>query len=226
MLRPVMTRLARVAPLTGVVAAVLILAEFLVAGTTPTLSDPSQDVVRYFNDHTRQEIVSCLFGLAAVALICFGATLRNALQAANARSQALGSLAATGTAVIGVWLSILASLGLAATHSVGKVPVSVTQTLNVQNSPDVFLPFAVGATILLLATAVAVLKDGVLPRWSGWLSVVLGTLSFVALMLGALASPGVGFLGFLTLLLWLPVVGILIYRRPAATKSQVSAALL
>jgi hypothetical protein len=85
--------------------------------------------------------------------------------------------------------------------------------VNVQNSEDVFVPFAVGATILLLATAAAVLRDGSLPRWSGWLSLALGTLALVALIVGALASPGVGFLGFLSLILWAPVVSILIYTR-------------
>jgi hypothetical protein len=154
-----MTRLERLAPLTGLLAAGLIFAEFLVAGTTPALTDSPQNVVSYFTDNrTQQQIASGLFGVAAVALIWFGATLRSALQAVPGRSQALGSLAATGTVVIGVWLSVLASLGLAAAHSVGKVPASVTQTLNVQNSEDVFIPFAVGATILLLATAGAVLR--------------------------------------------------------------------
>jgi hypothetical protein len=208
-----MTRVERLAPLAGLLAAGLIFAEFVVAGTTPTLTDSPQDVVSYFRDNgTQQEIASGLFGLAAVALIWFGATLRETLQTASGRSDALGSLASTATAVIGVWLSVLASLGLAAAHSVGKVPASVTQTLNVQNSEDVFVPFAVGATILLLATATAVLRDGPLPRWSGWLSLALGILALVALIVGALASPGVGFLGFLSLILWTPVVSILIYN--------------
>jgi hypothetical protein len=213
-----MARVERLAPLTGLLAAGLIFAEFLVAGTTPTLTDSPQDVVSYFTDNrTQQEIASCLFGLAAVALIWFGATLRSALQAVPGLSQTLGSVAAAGTVVIGVWLSILASLGLAAAHSVGKVPASVTQTLNVQNSQDVFVPFAVGATILLLATAIAVLRDRALPQWSGWLSLALGTLALVALIVGALASPGIGFLGFLSLILWTPVVSVLIYRRQPAS---------
>jgi hypothetical protein len=55
-----------------------------------------------------------------------------------------------------------------------------------------------------------------LPRWIGWASLALGVAALVALILGAVADPGIGFVAFLALVLWMPTVGILIYRRQPA----------
>lgn len=44
----------------------------------------------------------------------------------------------------------------------------------------------------------------------------LGTLALVALLAGALVTPGIGFLGFLSLIIWTPVISVLIYKRQLA----------
>lgn len=161
-----MTRLERLAPLTGIVAVVLIVAEFVVTGETPTVDDPAQKVGSYWSGNgTIQGIASLLFGLAAVAIVWFGASLRAALREADTRADRLGSIGQAGTVLIGVGLSIYAAFGLAASHSAGDVPASVTQTFNVLNREDMFVPLAVGSALLLLSTAVAILRHGGLPRW-------------------------------------------------------------
>jgi hypothetical protein len=212
-----MTRLERLAPLAGIVAAGLIVAEFVVAGETPTADDSAGKVVSYWSGNgTTQGIASLLFGLAAVAIVWFGASLRSALREANSRADRLGSIGQAGTVIIAVGLSMYAAFGLAASHTAGDVPASVTQTLNVLNLEDMFVPLAVGSALLLLSTALAILRDGGLPRWIGWVSLALGVAALVALILGAVADPGIGFVAFLALVLWMPTVGILIYRRQPA----------
>lgn len=213
-----MTRLERLAPLTGIVAVILIVAEFVVTGDTPSVDDPAQKVVSYWSGNgTIQGIASLLFGLAAVAIVWFGASLRAALRGADTRADRLGSIGQAGTILIGVGLSMYAAFGLAASHSAGDVPASVTQTFNVLGREDMFVPLAVGSALLLLSTAVAILRHGGLARWIGWVSLALGVVAVVSLILGAVADPGLGFLGFLSLVLWIPTVGILIYMRQPAT---------
>lgn len=52
------------------------------------------------------------------------------------------------------------------------------------------------------------------------MSLALGVVAVASLILGAVAAPGVGFVAFLALVLWIPVVGILIYlRQPAAAET-------
>ncbi|MEP6528010.1 MAG: hypothetical protein ABJA86_12705 [Nocardioidaceae bacterium] len=207
-----MTRMERFAPLTGIVAIVLFVAEAIVSGDTPNVDDPAQEIVAYWSHNAgTQEIAASLFGLAAVAIVWFGASIRAALRQAAGGADRLGSLAHAGTGLIAVGLSIYASFGLAAAHSAGDVPASTTQTFNVLSRDDMFVLLAVGAALLLLSTALAVLRHGGLPRWIGWVSLVLGVVALVALVLGPAVS-GVGFVAFLALVLWIPAVGILIYK--------------
>ena len=208
-----MTRLERLAPLTGIVAVALFVSEAIVTGATPEVNASAQEVVSYLSNNLgTQEIAAGLFGLAALAMVWFGASLRAALREAAAGAERLGALAHAGTGFIAVGLAMYASFGLAKAHSVGVVPASTSQLLNVLSNEDMFVLQAVGAALLLLSTAIAVLRHGGLPRWIGWVSLVLGVVALVALALGPFAS-GVGFIGFLTLVLWIPVVSILIYRR-------------
>lgn len=218
------SRLERLAPLTGVLATGLIFAEFAVTGETADIHDSTSAVVTYWRENeTAMELASAFVGLAAVALIWFGASLRHASATRGGADGArLGSLAHAGTIVIGIWLTILSVLSLGAAHSVGEVPAEVTHALTLSSSEDVFVPLALGSTLLLLSTGISVLRHRWLPTWLGWLSVVLGVLGLLFLPLGAVVSTGFGFISFLLSLLWMPVVAIALYRRPPV--EQVAAA--
>lgn len=214
-----MGRLERIAPLTGIIAVVLIVTEFIVTGDTPAADDPAREVVSYWTDHgTQQGIASGLFALAALAIVWFGASLRATLRHADARAERLGGIAHAGTILIAAGLSVFAAFGLAAANSAGDVPTSTTQTLNVLNRDDMFVPLAVGSALLLLSTAAAVLRHGGFSRWLGWMSLALGALALASTALGAVVDAGLGFFGFLALIPWIPAVAILAYRRqpPAA----------
>jgi hypothetical protein len=209
-----MSRLERSAPLTGIVAVVLIVAEFIVTGDTPAADDPARVVVSYWTDHgTEQGIASGLFALAAVAIVWFGGSLRATLRDADARAERLGTIAHAGTILIAAGLSVLAAFGLAAANSAGDVPTSTTQTLNLLNRDDMFVPLAVGSSLLLLSTAVAFLRHGVFSRWLAWVSLAFGMLAVASTALGAVVDAGLGFFGFLALIPWIPVVAVLAYKR-------------
>ena len=212
-----MDRLERLAPLTGIAAVGFFVAEALVAGDTPTIDDSAHDIVAFWAGHvTQTELSAGFMGLSAVAFVWFGASLRSALRGDREGAARLGSIAHAGTVLIAVGLFTYASLGLALAHSVGDVPDSVTQTLTVLSGEDLYQVFAVGTALLVLSTAIAIMRYATLPRWLGWVSLVLGVVALVAVFLGVFV-PGLGYIAWLLLVFWIPTVSILIYRRqPAA----------
>ena len=65
----------------------------------------------------------------------------------------------------------------------------MTQTFSALQS-DFFFPLAIGFSVFLLASGLAMLRTGLFPAWMGWAAVVLGVLSvtpagFFALLVGA-----------------------------------------
>jgi len=81
------------------------------------------------------------------------------------------------------------------------VPPEVTQTISVLYA-ELFFPFIGGIALMLLATGVAGLRYGVLPKW----------LAIVTLVLGVVAVSPIGFFVFIAALLWVAVVGVLLFQ--------------
>ncbi|MEO6471940.1 MAG: hypothetical protein ABIO14_09060, partial [Aeromicrobium sp.] len=152
----------------GIAAVGFFIAEALIAGDTPTIDTSPQTAIAFWKDNLRsQELSSSFMGLSAVAFVWFGASLRSALRWIGDGGDRLGSIAHAGTMLIAAGLSIYASVGLAVVHTVGDVPTSVTQSLMILSGEDLYLPLAVGTATMVLATAVASMRYGVLPRWLG-----------------------------------------------------------
>ena len=206
-----MGRWERFAPLSGFAAVGFFVAETLVAGETPTVDDPVSEMIVYWTDHVHaQEIVTGLMAMSAFAFVWFGASVRSALR--DMGGERVGSIAQAGTLLIAAGLSLYASVGLALVHTVGQVPVSVTQTLTVLSGEDLYLVLAIGTALLVASTAVGVLRYHGLPQWFGVVSLVLGTVALLVVFAGALV-PGVGYVAWLLLVLWVPTLATLIYRR-------------
>jgi hypothetical protein len=199
-----MDRWERLAPLSGVVAVGLFVAEAIVTGDTPAVDASAQETVAYWRDNSGvQEVAAALFAMSAVAYVWFGASLRAALREAADGAERLGSIAQAGTLLIATGLSTYASFGLAAAHSVDDVPAATTQTFNVLNGENLYVLLAVGTTLLAMATALSILRHGGLPGW----------------LVGAFV-PGLGFVAFLLLVMWIPTVAILVYRCQPITAEQ------
>ena len=63
-----------------------------------------------------------------------------------------------------------------AAETIGDVAPQVTQTFSALQS-DFFFPLAIGFSVFLLASGLAMLRTGLFPAWMGWAAVVLGVLS-------------------------------------------------
>ena len=132
--------------------------------------------------------------------------VRSTLHAAEGAIARLSAVAFGGGIVLVVGALSFAgfSFTLGDVADDGLTP-QAAQTLNALNG-DFFFPVAVGTATFLIATAIASLSSGALPKWLAWPALVIG---IVAL------TPG-GFFGFLALLVWIVVTSIVLWRARSA----------
>jgi hypothetical protein len=200
------SRLARLAPLSGVLFVGLLIASFIVGGEVPDSDAPTDEVVSFWIDNDDANIISALLGaLAAVSLTWFGGSVRVALRRAEGDPGRLAALAFGGFLFAAVGGSIFSGLQFSAAETAGEVPDEVTQTLSVLNS-DMFATFIVGVIIAFLASAVTILRFGGLPRWLGYVAILIAVLGVTPAGFGAFIAAGV----------WILVVSVLLYQQQGA----------
>jgi hypothetical protein len=208
-----MDRWAKYAPWTGIVSVALIVTAFLVGGESPDFDDSAQKVISFYTDHHGSQVAaSILLTYGAVFLVFFAATLRSALHGAEALARAVlagGALMGLGMVLFAGFTFTLADM--ANSSHVDRIDPSTFQSVNALSS-DFFLPLSFGASIFLISSALAVLKSGALPRWMGW----------IALVLGIAALTPAGFFAFMLSGLWIVIASVIMLRggRPAASTSQ------
>ena len=205
---PSRNTLERLAPLSGVAFVVLFIAAFLISGETPDVDDPVDEVRSYWTDNDAENIWSAGFVLwGSVLAIWFGASLRTALRRAEGEPGRLSGLVFAGWSVFAVGALAFAGFGFAAADVADEADVGdeVIQTLSILNS-DFFPILTGGLAVAMLASAVAVLRHGGIPRWLG----------YVALLLGITAVTPIGFFSFLVSGIWVVIVSVLLYRDAGA----------
>jgi hypothetical protein len=206
------TRLAQRVGALGIVYAVVFAVGYVLAGGGPSATASGATVVRYYTTHKTSEIVAVFaVAIASVAFVLFASSLRRFLTRSN-DSGVLNSAITAGSAVYasGVLFVAMLTIGLvdAAKHSMG----GAAQTLNLLSSDD-WVPVVAGISMTALATGVLSLRTGALPRWLGWVSIVLGIL--------AIAGP-VGGIAFLLFPVWTLVLAAVIIRRASDVADDVS----
>jgi hypothetical protein len=201
------SRWERFAPLTGVVFFILIAITFALSNDTPDTDSSTADTVSYWSAHDSRLIASAIIGtFAVIFLIWFGGSLRSALLRAEGGEGRLSTLAFAGILVIGIMGAIGSTLTFVVADTVNDVPAEATQALSVLSS-DFFLPFLAGIALFMFATGICVLRHGGLPRWLGWVAIVIGVVS---------VTP-IGFVGFLAVFVWVLVASIVLYLSGSAT---------
>ena len=178
------------APLTGIVAVLLLAAAFLVGGETPSFDAKTSEIFDYYGEQTKQVIVSILALYGAILLVFFGASLRSALR----RAETLSLLALVGGALMGVGWTLFAGINFTLTDlvnsdNVSRIDPGALQTLNALNS-DFFFPVVLGTTVWLFSVALAILRSGGLPRWLGWSALIIAIVSITPV--GFFAIPLTG----------------------------------
>jgi uncharacterized protein DUF4386 len=161
-------------PLTGLGFVVLGIVSFILAGEPPSADDPVREIVDYYVDDKDSVQAAAFVGVAAtVLLIFFGAYLRKILRAGAEEGEMLSLVAFMGVAIVAVGVAIDTTIGIALSEAADDIDPAAVQALQALWDND-FVPLALGVTVFLSATGLSVIRSGVLPKWLGWVMVVLG----------------------------------------------------
>jgi hypothetical protein len=197
--------LRRLAPLTGVVFAVLLVFTFILTWNTPGVHDSGLKVISYYKDHNGKELLGNFLGAIGVAFfLFFVASLRSYLRQFPG-AEGPSAMALAGATLLGVGGAIFTSLGFALADARNSISPPAAEALNVLSN-DFFWPFTLGVAVFGIGIGIAIVNSGALPKWLGWVAFVLGVIAFTPL----------GFFSFIVFLPWSAVVGVMVYMRAGA----------
>ncbi len=197
----------RIAPVTGIVSIALIIAAFIIGGEPPDADAPAREVVSYYAENdTDTEVGSLLLALGAALFLFFIVTLAGWLRRAEARVSALSMGVLAGGALVSVGMLIFAGIGLTLGDVGADLDPPATQALHAL-SEDFFFPVAGGTVVLSWSLGLAILRNGGLPKWLGWVAIVIAVAS---------VTPA-GFFAFLALGIWAVIASAVMLARPEAS---------
>jgi hypothetical protein len=194
------------APLTGVAFIALVIISGIVMGEPPDADSPVQEIVDHYQDNEDSIYLGAFIGVAGmVLLIFFGSYLSSLFRAAEGPGM-LSVLPLVGLSIVAVGGAIDTTISIALVEAVDDIEPDGVQALQALWDND-FIPFVVGSLTFLFSTGLLVVRTGVLPRWLGW----------VALVLAVVGLTPVGFIAFVGAGLWILIVSVLLTvraRRP------------
>jgi hypothetical protein len=199
-----------IAPLCGVAFVVLAVIAFALTGEGQDPSKKSaEEIVSHYQDNdTENQAGAFVLGGAAILLLFFASWLRQVLRAAEGPEGMLANVTFGALLVLAAGLAVGATIHLALVDYVDDVDPNVTATINTIDY-DFFIPFAVGMTAFLISVGIGVVRNGALPKWLGWVAIVLGVATFTP-------AGFVGFLGGLALIAIIGIIGVLRSRGGSA----------
>jgi len=204
----------------GIAFAVLYVAGLMtmLAGTPDTTDlDTNREwtaaYVKYYSDsgnRTSALIGAYLLGLACLAVVVFGAHLRDRLAAVGSHTS--GRIAFAGSIMLAIlsFTGAFAIVWLPGAIGFGDAPLPKGEIAYFSAQLGfgaILVGGAFGAALMLVATGIGSARTGALPRWLAWAGIV------VAVIVGPL---GAFFMPMVLLVLWFLVAGIVGLRRPFA----------
>lgn len=203
-------RWERYAPWTGVLAVFLWVAGFLILmspGTVAGGASPEQ-VIEYHQTNAGPVIGgSFIFMLGVLSFVWFLGSLAASLHAAEGGAGGMASTAFGGGLAMAVCALLLPSGGAAVALGAGTMSPAAGDVLRYM--PAIFfIGVELFAVVLVGATALLTLRTAALPRWLGWVSLVLALVLLI---------PPIGWLGMLVgIPAWIVTVSLLL--TPTATQ--------
>jgi hypothetical protein len=186
-------------PLTGVLFVALAIALFAMAGDAPDVKEnTARQIAAYYGDREGTVMVGAGLGLIGCALLVFFcAYLSSVLE-----GDLLPRVAFAGGVILAVGLAIDVTISVALVQTVDHVDPVAVQSLNSLFTND-YIPFILGAMLILLASGLAIVRQHNLPPWLGWLGIVL-----------ALPAPTpLGVITFVGAGIWILLASVLLWTR-------------
>jgi hypothetical protein len=204
--------LARWAALGGALYAVLfVIGTILLYSDAPDSSSAPGKVIAWFSKSGNRDQVHIgwlLFGLSMFFLLWFVAVLRRAVAAVDADGLLSSVVGMGGTVYVAVSFAAVAVNDGIRTMNDDTFQHRVYPELVHAADDASYVMHATGAAALgamIIATSLAFMWAGVWRRWVGWLGVVVGILAIVSLL----------FFTTFPFLIWMLVVSIVMFLRPA-----------
>jgi hypothetical protein len=197
-------------PLSGLLFVAFAVATFAVVGGMPDAKkDSAREIVAYYQDHGGAAWGSVfLTVIGCVALVFFCGYLRSVLD-----GEVLPTVAFAGGVILTTGLAIDATLVVTLMETHSHIDPAAVQALSALFNND-YIPFVLGATLILSASGLAIVRNRTpLPRWLGWVGVVLGVLGL---------TPA-GFVTFLGGGVWILVASVLLWARAGGAPQVESA---
>jgi hypothetical protein len=203
------TRLDRLAPLTGVVSALLGIAGYGMARPGPGPASDGSAVIAFYAKHaTSQQIADTLLMLSAACLVAFAAVLRSRLRRVPAGDPfAAATLAGAAVVAAGAATYLGADYTLAADP--GHLAPAAAQALNLLGL-KLFFPVSAGVLVFGVAAGLGILRSSQLPKWLGVAAILIGILAATPLTLAALFA----------LFVWSAISGLILWSRSRDTTAR------
>jgi hypothetical protein len=183
-----------------------------------------QDAAEYFVVRRSQVLVSSyLFGLAVVFFVWFLGSLRSQLRQAEGTTGRLSAVAFAGGILTASTLFFQGTLNIALAGGIAeRVDPDITRALYQVSARAADL-VPVWVAVLTGASAVVMLRTGIVPAWLGWFGGLVAVASLVVPVAifvegGPFASGGIyGFLVLGGFLLWTLLTSIVLVQRLGPT---------
>lgn len=178
-------------PLTGAAFIVVAIIGFIVGGEPKDATHPATEIANWYIDNKNSVEISAFIGVAAtILLVFFGAYLRDVLRVAAGGADMLSLVSFIGVVVVAIGFSIDATISLAIAERADDIDPIAVQALQTLWDND-FIPIALGTLLFLWATGISVVTNGALPKWIGWVMIVLGVVALTPLGFAAFIGTAV-----------------------------------
>lgn len=197
-------RWGRVAPLTGVLFAAIVVAAVVTGSSeTPKASVSAAKVVSYYSEHHSEvETSGILFSLGFLVLVLFAGALRSYLRR-TAAAEGLGALVLAGAIMMAIAALAATGVEYGLAHNLHDFTPEAAKTLNFISN-ELFFPVLAGGFIFGVCAGIAILRGAALPKWLGWVAIVIGILTLI---------PPTSFPALFAFLIWTVIVSVLMYLR-------------
>ena len=114
----------------------------------------------------------------------------------------LANVVLAGATILATGLAIDATINVALVETAEDIEPAAVQALSALWTND-FLVFVLGGFVFMLATGISIIRHGALPKWLGWVAMVLAIASM---------TPA-GFFAFVGIALWMAIASVMLTMR-------------
>jgi hypothetical protein len=195
----------RFVSLLGALFVVLVVAGSIGAGDTPNHHAPGPEIRDAYDNETTHQIAAFLVAIAAVPLLFFAGYWRAVLKRLHPSGRLSADVALAGAVVAATGLAVqsLIRAALAEAAQTSEFSDQALQSLNALDGWS-FYPFAIGLSTFVLASGLALVREGHFAPWLGWAAVVVGVLGLV---------PIVGLFAVLLSGIWVLIISVTLFTR-------------